>query len=313
MEIFLLASKENREAALSGAFQSMLPNQGRLIFGIGAVLAAPSPGQRRSRAKQFESLLQESVARSAAELWSSLLKKLPETSQQIIALGVINEEGALELRVSRVRSVLIKSEQKQRLIAIQNGAIQIPADILAGATALLFLEDDVEQAEEIAALLQETEQILGGAAVRSLLSPRTSESVITPVSTPTTASTPIVTTPTEPPPANPWQRHAPWGVAALTTSLWLFSLVGGPTTQTVVASKPAVIDTKPKFIPQEDEPVVVETKKPEKKITKEEPSSAPQSQETKEPTTPVTKTPTTKPAEPTKNTKPPVKKTTKKK
>lgn len=308
MEIFLLASKENREAALSGSFQSMLPNQGRLIFGIGAVLSASSPGQRRSRAKQFEALLQESNAKSAAELWAALLKKLPETPQQLVALGVITEEGALELRVSRIRSVLVKSEQKQRLIAIQNGAVQIPAEILTGATALLFLEDDAEQAEEIAALLQETEQLLGGAAVRSLLSPRAGEPVITPTSTPTTASTPIVTTSDEAPPTSQWQRHAPWGVAALTTSLWLFSLVGGPTTQTVAASKPAVIDTKPKFIPQDDEPVV-EIKKPAKPITKEEPSSTPQSQETKEPATKAV----TKPTEPTKNTKAPVKKTTNKK
>ena len=320
MEIFFVAAKTKAQRALSGAFQLCVPapNQ-RLLLAAGSFASPEEPWQRRTRAKQVERLLQDAApsVKGVAELWSQLAKKLPEIAQNSLVLGLLLEDGSFEARFVGAGSLLLKSESKQRLVALQNESLSLSAEVMAGSKELLFFEDPVERAEEIAALLQDAEQVLGEAAVRRLLVASPSEPVAAPApaqkeanNTPREVAVPLS-------PAQGWRLYAPWGVAATMTLLLLTSLLWRPSMTGATSTKAAVVDTRPKFIPQPEEPIA-ESKTPAK-TTAEAPTSkptrplvgiepdGPASLPASAPAKPSTKP--SKPKTPVKTTKTPTKKT----
>jgi hypothetical protein len=272
MEIFFVSAKSKAQRALSGAFQLCLPapNQ-RLLLSAGAFISPEDPWLRRSRARQLERLLQDASlsVKSASELWSQVIKKLPEIAQNPLVLALLLEDGALELRFGGLGSLLIKSESKQKILALPTDSLSLSAEVMSGAKQLLFFEEPVDRAEEIAALLQDAEQNLGEAAVRRLLVASPSE----PVSLPTVKEASLtpreVVVPTASAP--PWQQYAPWGVAAVTTLLLCASWLWRSPTTGLASTKPSVADARPKFIPQLEEPIADTKKIDKKRATPEEP------------------------------------------
>ena len=275
MEIFFVSAKSKAQRALSGAFQLCLPapNQ-RLLLCVGAFVSPEDPWQRRSRARQIEKLLQDASAslKSVSELWAQLAKKLPEITQNPLVFALLLEDGALEMRFGGLGSLLIKSESKQKIMALQSDSLALSAEVMAGAKELIFFEEAVDRAEEIAALLQDAEQTLGEAAVRRLLVVAPSEPIPLPTVKDASHTPREVVVPMASP---PWQQYAPWGVAAMMTLLFCTSLLWRAPASTA-STKASVIDTRPKFIPQPEEPIAEAKKVEKKKVTPEEPSTQPE-------------------------------------
>jgi hypothetical protein len=280
MEIFFIPAKTNIQRALSGSFQCSMPvpNQ-RLLMAAGAFISPEEPWHRRTRAKGVEKLLQDAApsVKNLSELWSQLSKKLQELSQNPLVIALLLEDGSFEGRFFGLGSLLLKGESKQKILALQGDTVSLSAELIAGTTEMIFFEENVDKAEEIAILLQETEQALGKASVRRLLTTAPSEIITAPLVKASSGDTPKeVAVPEEPSPT--WQQYVPWGVAALMTLLLVASFWVKNPSQNVAASKNTVVDTKPKFIPQPEEPVV-EAKKVDKKKTPETPSTQPEASE----------------------------------